>query len=246
MHAMQNNTITEITTETNAYRISPMGIEFTGELSFQEWAELGTKLGDAGRCLGFLIGDWLNYGDGKGPRYYGAQEDENGDKPNIYTPAMQITGLDYQTLKNYANVAGKVKLYLRKYNLSFYHHCKVAPLKSDEEKSKWLQIAEKERNKQNGKPMSARRLAKSILLGRVAKPEDMTVPENDRGRKNMTFYVTRIVVLWGQFKRKGVVTPEDTDTMLNIIDELRPVLEIDQELRQAISDAESEAVDIEP
>lgn len=230
---MQNNTITEITTETNAYRISPMGIEFTGEVSFQEWKDLGGRLGNAGRSLGFLIGDWLNYGDGK------------GEWGNTYDNAMEITGLDYNELAKFASVSRKVQFWLRRQNLGFEHHRKVAPLKTDEEKSKWLQIAEKERNKQNGKPMSARRLAKSILLGRVAKPEDMTVPENDRGRKNMTFYVTRIVVLWGQFKRKGVVTPEDTDTMLNIIDELRPVLEIVQELRQAIRDAESEAVDIE-
>ncbi|MBC2595659.1 hypothetical protein H5P28_15430 [Ruficoccus amylovorans] len=238
MPDMQNNPMTEIPTESPAYRISPMGIEFTGEVSFQEWTDLGKKLGDAGRCLGFLIGDWINYGEGKGPRFYGAEEDENGQKKNIYTPAMKITGLDYNTLSTYAGVARKVKFSMRVENLSFDHHRKVAPLKTDEEKRKWLRIANEERKKQDDKPMSARRLAKSILLGRVAKPEDMMVSEVDRKRENMTYYVTRIVVLWGKFKRNGVVTPDDTDTMLNLIDELRPVLNIVQELRQGIDQAE--------
>jgi hypothetical protein len=238
MPDMQNNPITEIPTETPAYQITSVGIEFTGDMSFQEWKDLGTKLGDAGRCLGFLIGDWLNYGEGKGPRFYGAQKDENGEKPNIYTPAMRITGLDYGTLKNYASVAKNVKLSLRNYNLSWDHHRRIAPLKTDEEKQKWLRIADEERKKQDDKPMSARRLAKSIRLGRVAKPEDMMVSEIDRKRENMTYYVTRIVVLWGKFKRNGVVTPNDTDTMLNLIDELRPVLNIVQELRQGIDQAE--------
>lgn len=239
MQIMQHNTITEIPIESPAYRITPVGIEFLTDLSYQEWAELGSKLGDAGRSLGFLIGDWFNYGEGKGPRFYGAEEDENGDKPNIYTPAMKITGLDYSTLSSYASVSRKVQFCLRKQNLSFSHHCKVAVLKTDEEKQKWLQIAEKERDRQNGKPMSARRLAKSILLGRVAKPEDLIVPEHKRGRKTMTFYVTRIQVLWGQFKRNGVVTPEDTDTMYNIIEELRPVYNILQELKDGIAKAEA-------
>jgi hypothetical protein len=242
MPDMQNNPMTEIPTESPAYRISPMGIEFTGEVSFQEWTDLGKKLGDAGRCLGFLIGDWINYGEGKGPRFYGAEEDENGQKKNIYTPAMKITGLDYNELAKFASVSRKVQFWLRRQNLGFEHHRKVAPLKTDEEKKKWLQIAEQERNKQNDKPMSARRLAKSILLGRVAKPEDMMVSEVDRKRENMTYYVTRIVVLWGKFKRNGVVTPDDTDTMLNLIDELRPVLNIVQELRQGIDQAEGGGV----
>lgn len=236
---MQNNNIAEIPTESSAFRITPVGIEFLADISFPEWEDLGAKLGNAGRSIGFLIGDWLNYGEGKGPRFYGAVEDENGEKPNIYTPAMKITKLDYQTLANYANVAKKVKFYSREYNLSFKHHSKVAPLKTDEEQQRWLRIAVKEGEKQNGKPMSSRRLAKSILLGRVAKPEDMVVPDDDKGRENMTFYVTRIVVLWGKFKRNGVVTPEDTDTMYNIIEELRPVYNILQELKEAIATAEA-------
>jgi len=226
MNDAPETAILEMPTESPAFRLSPVGIEFLGELDQQDWIELGTKLGNVGRSVGFLIGDWLNYGDGK------------GDWGNAYENAMSITGLDYGTLKNYASVAKKVQLSLRNDNLSWDHHRRVAPLKTDEEKKKWLKLAQKERDKQNGKPMSARRLAKSILLGRVAKPEDMSVPETDRKKENMTFFVTRIVVLWGKFKRKGVVSTDDVDTMRDVIDELQPVIDIVQELREAIAEVE--------
>lgn len=211
--------ILEMSTESPSFRLTPVGIEFLDELDQQQWAELGAKLGNAGRSIGFLIGDWLNYGDGK------------GEWGNAYDEAMRITGLDYGTLRNYASVANKVQLSLRNYNLSWEHHRKVAPLKTDEEKQKWLKVAEKERDKQKGKPMSARRLAKSILLGRVAKVEEMSVPENDRGMDNMTVHITRLIVLWGKLKRGGYLERTCPDDMLDLIDEFQPLLDIVQELR---------------
>ena len=226
MNDAPETAILAMPTDSPAFRLSPVGIEFLGDLDQQEWTELGTKLGEAGRSIGFLIGDWLNYGNGR------------GEWGNTYENAMTITGLDYNTLAMYARVALKVQFSMRVLNLSFEHHRKVASLKTDEEKKKWLKVAQKERDKQNGKPMSARRLAKSILLGRVAKSEDMSVPETDRKKENMTFFVTRIVVLWGKFKRKGVVSLDDVDTMRDVIDELQPVIDIVQELREAIAEAE--------
>ncbi len=217
--------IIEMTTESSAYRISPVGIEFLRELDQQAWSELGAKLGKAGRSIGFLIGDWLNYGEGK------------GEWGNAYENAMRITGLDNQTLRHYSSVSKKVQLCMRMHNLSFYHHQKVASLKTDEEKRKWLHIASQERDKQDGKPMSARRLAKSILLGRVAKVEEMSVPPNDRGIDNMSPHVTRIVVLWGKLKRSGYLGNTSVDDMLDLIDELQPVVDIVQELHEAVSEA---------
>lgn len=235
MPDMQNNPISEIPTESPAYRVSPMGIEFTGEVSFQEWTDLGKKLGDAGRCLGFLIGDWLNYGEGKGPRFYAAEEDENGDKPNIYTPAMNITKLDYQTLANYANVAKKVKFYSREYNLSFKHHCKVAPLKTDEEQQKWLRVAVKEGEKQGGKPMSSRRLAKSIILGRVARPDEVSTPKGDRGIDNVHPHVNRLIAFWAKMKHSGFIDNAETEQITTMIEDLMPVVKIIEELQQALA-----------
>lgn len=217
-------------TETQSYRLSPVGIEFLAELDHRDWLELGTKLGNAGRSLGFLIGDWLNYGDVK------IQE---GIFPKIdggvYHDAIKITGLDYNTLATYAGVARKVPRSMRVERLSFDHHRKIAPLKTDDEKQKWLRIAEKEMEKQGGKTMSSRRLAKSILLGRVAKIEEMSVPENDRGIDNMCPYVTRISVLWGKFKRSGFLDRADAIELEDLAKDLQPVVLIHDEIKAALA-----------
>jgi hypothetical protein len=44
------------------YSITPTGIDFHQDLSFEEWDDLGTKLAPVGKSIGFIIGDWINYG----------------------------------------------------------------------------------------------------------------------------------------------------------------------------------------
>ena len=44
------------------FSITPTGIEFHQELSFDEWNALGQKLAPVGKSIGFIIGDWINYG----------------------------------------------------------------------------------------------------------------------------------------------------------------------------------------
>ncbi|MGW0651777.1 LmbU family transcriptional regulator, partial [Streptomyces umbrinus] len=51
--------------------------------------------------------------------------------------AMERTSLDYQTLRNYAWVAGKVARSRRRPELSFQHHQEVAALPPDEQ-DYWL------------------------------------------------------------------------------------------------------------
>ena len=42
------------------FAITPTGIEFNEELSFDEWDALGQKLAPVGKSIGFIIGDWIN------------------------------------------------------------------------------------------------------------------------------------------------------------------------------------------
>ena len=42
--------------------ISPVGLRITSELSFEEWSELATAIGQAARSIAFIVGDWLVYG----------------------------------------------------------------------------------------------------------------------------------------------------------------------------------------
>ena len=208
--------------DSSSFTISPTGIAFHAELSVEEWKALGTRLGSAGRSLGFMIGDWLNYGEGK------------GEWGNTYDEAMRITGLDLKTLRDYSSVSRKVKLSLRNEKLSFEHHKKVAPLKDEKEQAKWLKLAEKERSKQDGKPMSARRLAKSILVGRVVSPEQMQADPADKGRDNVHPHVNRLVVFWGKMKRKGWLEDSEDLQLQRLMRDLEPVVKIYDEIADAL------------
>jgi hypothetical protein len=39
------------------FTITPTGINFHHDLTFEEWDELGTKLTPVGKSIGFIIGD---------------------------------------------------------------------------------------------------------------------------------------------------------------------------------------------
>ena len=43
--------------------ISPVGLQFSGDLTLDEWKSLAPSLGQAARSVAFVIGDWLVYGD---------------------------------------------------------------------------------------------------------------------------------------------------------------------------------------
>lgn len=107
-------------------RLSRVGAEFTGDITVSEWMEVGRKLHAIGSCYQFLLGDWLNFGE----RAYGEK----------YKLACEQTGMDYQTLANYAWVCAKIEIYLRKENLSFGHHNLVAGM-PESEREKWLDNA---------------------------------------------------------------------------------------------------------
>ena len=226
MNAEPGTSILEMPTESISYRITPLGIDFQGELNHEEWVQLGHRLGNAGRSIGFLIGDWLNYGNGKG---------EWGE---TYTEAMRITGLEYKTLRDYASVSEKVQMSLRNDKLAFEHHKKVAPLKDEADQRKWLKTAEKEATK--GKPMSSRRLAKSILLNRVATDSDMTVPENDRGRKSMQVHVLRLTTFWRKLEERDWLQNASLFQIRVHMEDLESIVRIYEALRARAVALESE------
>lgn len=75
------------------------------------------------------VGDWLNYGE----RKWG----------EMYTQAIEVTGLSYQTLRDSKWVAAKVRLSLRRDNLSFSRHKEVAGMPPNDQEA-WLYEAEAE------------------------------------------------------------------------------------------------------
>jgi hypothetical protein len=104
-----------------------VGIQFPRRLAFEAWLSVGAQLAAVAGSSTWCLGDWLIYGQAA----YGGR----------YRDAVERTGLDYQTLRNYAWVAGRFELSRRRDTLSFGHHAEVAALPGPEQDF-WLRKAE--------------------------------------------------------------------------------------------------------
>lgn len=102
-------------------------LEIPAGFPFEEWETLGETLGRVARASGWWIGDWVNYG-----------EAAYGEK---YSQALEATGLEYGTLRNYAWVASRIEVSRRHDNLSFSHHFELAAMEPDIQ-DEWLDAAE--------------------------------------------------------------------------------------------------------
>lgn len=107
--------------------VSETALQLPSKLSFDEWEGVGRTLGQIEKAVQWWIGDWLNYGE----RVYGER----------YAQAMDVTGLEYNTLATYAWVAREVETSRRREHLSFAHHREVAALEPPKQES-WLMEAE--------------------------------------------------------------------------------------------------------
>ena len=104
-----------------------VGLQFPRQLAFEAWLGVGAQLAAVAGSSAWCLGDWLIYGQAA----YGGR----------YRDAIERTGLDYQTLRNYAWVAGRFELSRRRDTLSFGHHAEVAALPGPEQDF-WLRKAE--------------------------------------------------------------------------------------------------------
>jgi hypothetical protein len=105
---------------------APTGLAFDPLLTFDGWSAIGARIARHASATTWWLGDWLVYGQAK----YGRR----------YKDAIAATGLDYQTLRNYAMVARRFELSRRRDGLSFQHHAEVCAL-TDAEQDRWLETA---------------------------------------------------------------------------------------------------------
>ena len=110
------------------------GLVLPPRLPLDAWKEIGTELSVLWDSSTWWQGDWLVYGQ---DRY-----------PDRYQRALEESGLDYQTLRNYAWVARRFPPERRRAGLSMQHHAEVASL-PEEEQDRWLDRAEKEKWSRN-------------------------------------------------------------------------------------------------
>jgi hypothetical protein len=187
------------------FSITPTGIQFNEELTFDEWDALGQKLGEVGRSIGFIIGDWINYGE----KIYGEK----------YNEALERTGLAYATLAQFAYVARRIRTCERSQNLDWCHHMVVAKLKTAEDQKHWLDMAENHH-------LSVRRLRKSINFGRLATEEEVQGDPADKGVVTHLALINRLIRWWKQTTADDPVDRWDEEQRENVKKDFGRLLEI--------------------
>ena len=190
------------------YFFTATGIVFDDALCHPEWDELGKKLTSMSKILGFYIGDWINFG-----------VTAFGDK---YKEALATTGIPYNTLKNYASVAKRVKPDQREKSLGFEFHSSVAKFKSFEQK-KWLLMATTHN-------LSLRRFRKSIKLGRLATEEETDDNPADRAQISHLVPINGFVRWFMSETSKTPVHKWPDEWRKQIKKDLKPILDIMNQL----------------
>ncbi|MEU8652069.1 LmbU family transcriptional regulator [Streptomyces sp. NPDC048737] len=108
---------------------------FPRNLSERSWERIGASLRELTNSSAWWLADWLIFGEAA----YGLRR---------YREAIERTGLDYQTLRNYAWVARRFEHHRRRDSLSFAHHAEVTRL-SPPEQDYWLRRAEQQKWSRN-------------------------------------------------------------------------------------------------
>ncbi|MEV7185716.1 LmbU family transcriptional regulator [Kitasatospora sp. NPDC093102] len=144
--------------------VTRRGLLLPQRISFDKWVGIGSYLSNVVSASTWCLGDWLVYGEAS----------FNGR----YRDAIELTSLDYQTLRNHAWVARRFPMSRRRDSLSFTHHAEVASL-SEPEQDFWLRTAE-----ENG--WSAKRLRREVKASFSDRGEDRNGREQESGRKAAT------------------------------------------------------------
>jgi len=205
-------------------RISAAGMQIANDLTFDEWCELATSIGHASRSIGFIIGDWLVYGQS----LFGCDghPDRRVDAAS-YQLAIDATGLDLSTLQNYAYVSRNVPFCLRSEKLSWEHHRVLAKLPQDEQQE-WIEACLSE--EEAGRKMSTRRLRKSLNLGRVATDDDLEPNPADKGIENHLPFVNRLSVWWKRMQSSRFLASSTKEQRAANKRDLEPIVQIYNQL----------------
>jgi hypothetical protein len=116
-------------------KVQKSGMILPPNLPERSWERIGTSLRELVNSSAWWLADWLIYGEAT----YGWRR---------YKEAIERTGLDYQTLRNYAWVARRFEHHRRRDSLSFAHHAEVTRL-SPPEQDYWLRRAEQQKWSRN-------------------------------------------------------------------------------------------------
>jgi hypothetical protein len=132
--------------------VQKAGMIFSQDMSEQSWERIGTGLRELANSSAWWLADWLIFG-------------EAAYSWRRYREAIDRTGLDYQTLRNYAWVARRFEHHRRRDDLSFAHHAEVARM-SPPEQDYWLRKA--------GQQKWSRNELRRVVRASLAEQQDET------------------------------------------------------------------------
>jgi len=113
----------------------PMGLEFKGELTLEQWRSLGETLRGMRDNVMWWLGAWWNYGE----RTYGEMASQEAkDELELQT------GYKYQTIITAAWVEGRIAPKERVEGVSFSHHRVAAAIENKKKRAELLHEAKKE------------------------------------------------------------------------------------------------------
>jgi hypothetical protein len=164
-------------------------MRFDPLMPIDQWKGVGTRIAAYSDAASWWLGDWLAFGQAK----YGRR----------YKEGVALTGLEYQTLRNYAVVARRFDVSRRRDDLSFQHHAEVCAL-TDDAQDLWLDLA------------ASKRWSKAELRRRIR----ATVPEHAAGGQPTVLRLTlerRREHLWREAARRGDCALEIW--MIQVLDE---------------------------
>lgn len=211
-------------------KITDLGLQFEGEPDFDQWSEIGQKIGRIARTSLFWVGDWLNYGQ---DRWNGGQRFQKmpQEKRERFEQAMRLTGLELATLQGAAHVARRIPLRQRSPDLSFEHHRLIARVKDEHTRQEWIRRTE-------DKGLTTRRLRKSINAERLVRSHEVERPQSG-GRKSHLFWIKQLILWWSEAKDDPASEQMTREQLECVLDDFAPILGILDDLRRRAEKAES-------
>lgn len=171
------------------FQLSKRGLIIPEGTSEAAWGQLGDLILRFTNALAWFWGDWLVYG----ALHFDWTEDR-------YQRALERSGYEYATLRDYAYVARNVPLSIRIDDLSFAHHRAVASIAAAADQEAWLRRAA------DGK-WSAATLARQIE--RAGNP--LLISSARRGKNPLLAreYKQAWSALWSAAQHGGAIRKED-------------------------------------
>jgi N6-adenosine-specific RNA methylase IME4 len=134
--------------------LSRVGLQFDGQLTSEQWQEIGKHLEQFAGSSQWWLGDWLLHGEGR------------TEWGSMYDQVVEEFDEKYGTARNAKWLAEKFDLSRRRDKLPWGHHAEVAGLESEEQQDELLDWAED--NGKDGKPATRKQLRERVREVRKA------------------------------------------------------------------------------